>query len=255
MEVLNIKPVSRRRKILQERGSTILRAAEEILLKEGYYGLTMEAVASKSKVSKGTVYLHYGCKEDVVLALAQRATRHRNDMLQRGAQFEGRPRERVLAMGEAMGLFQRLHTDQSSIIHMAMGPVREKASLDRVAALVRLEEEATGVLRQVVQDATDSGDLDAPRDGMVEELLLGAWALVDGAYTLIESGAVGASLKITDPFHKVWRSFNVLADGYGWRPLFSEWDYEESMSRIRKAIFPDEAQRLYGEGNWYGDGC
>jgi len=252
--VRGFRPVSRRRKILQERDSAILGAAEEILLEDGYYGLTMDAVASKSNVSKGTVYLHFGCKEDVVLALAQRAMVQRNDLIRRGAGFEGRARERVLALGEAMGLFQRLHTDQSSIIHMAMGPVREKASVERVAALVRLEEEATGILREVVEDAVASGDLAAPRAGMIEELLLGAWALVDGAYTLIESGAVGASLKIKDPFHKVWRSFNVLADGYGWRPLFSEWNYEESMSRIRKSIFPDEAQRLYGEGNWYGDG-
>jgi AcrR family transcriptional regulator len=249
-----MRPVSRRRKILQERDIAILGAAEEILLSDGYYGLTMEAVASKSKVSKGTVYLHFGCKEDVVLALANRAVRQRNDLIRRGAGFEGRARERVLAIGEAMGLFERLHTDQSSIIHMAMGTVREKASAERVAALVRLEEEATGVLREVVEDAVASGDLTAPRDGMVEELLLSAWALVDGAYTLIESGAVGAALKIKDPFHKIWRGFNVLADGYGWRPLFSEWDYEESMVRARKEIFPEEAQRLYGEGNWYGDG-
>ncbi len=252
--MFKMKPVSQRRKRIQERDTAILGAAQEILLEDGYYGLTMDAVASKSKVSKGTVYLSFGCKEDVMLALAQRATRHRIEMIRRGAGFDGRARERMLAVGESMGLFQRLHSDQSSIIHMAGGPVREKASIERVAALVRLEEEATGVVRKIIEDAVNAGDLDAPRDGLVEELMLAAWALVDGSYTLIESGAVGTALRIKDPFHKVWRGFNVLADGYGWRPLFSEWDYEESMCRIRKALFPDEAQRLYGEGNWYGDG-
>jgi len=248
-------PVSRRRRILQERDSAILGAAEEILFEAGYYGLTMDAVASRSNVSKGTVYLRFGCKEDVVLALAQRAVRQRNEMVRRGAGFDGRARERVLAIGEAVGLFQRLHTDQSSLIHLAMGPVREKASVERVAALVRLETEAMDVLRGVVEDAVASGDLAETRAGMIEELMLSAWALVDGSYTLIESGAVSTSLKISDPFHKVWRGFAALADGYGWRPLFSEWDYEESMCRIRKAIFPEEAQELYGQGNWYGDGA
>lgn len=247
-------PVSRRRKILQERDFAILEAAEGILLEDGYYGLTMDAVASKSNVSKGSVYLRFGCKEDVVLALAQRAVRQRNEMIRRGASFEGRARERVLAIGEAVGLFQRLQGDQSSLIHLAMGPVREKASVERVAALVRTESEAVGILRGVVEDAVSSGDLVVTRAGMIEELMLSAWSLVDGSYTLIESGAISSSLKVDDPFHKTWRGFGALADGYGWRPLFSEWDYEESMSRIRKAIFPEEAQQLYGEGNWYGDG-
>lgn len=250
----SIRPVSRRRKVLQERNAAILSAAEEILLKDGYYGLTMDAVASKSKISKGTVYLHFGCKEDVVLALAERGVRERTDMIRRGAGYEGRARERVLAIGEAVGLFHRLNPDQSSIIHMAMSPLREKASVERVATLVRIETEAMDILREVLEEAVASGDLAITRDGMIEEILLGAWALVDGAHTLIESGAVAASLRIKDPFHKVWCGFNVFADGYGWRPLFSEWDYEESMSRARKEIFPAEAQQLYGEGAWYGDG-
>ena len=248
------RPVSRRRKILQERDKAILGAAEEILLEDGYYGLTMDAVASKSNVSKGTVYLSFGCKEDVVLALAERAMRQRTDMMRRGAEFEGRARERVLVIGEGVGLFHRLNPDQSSIIHMATSPLREKASVERVAALVGIETEAAGILRPVVEDAVASGDLSITRDGMIEEIMLSAWALVDGAHTLIESGTVAATLKIGDPFHKVWRGFNVLADGYGWRPLFCEWDYDGAMARARQQIFPDEAQRLYGEGNWYGDG-
>lgn len=247
-------PMSPRRRVIQERDASILFAAEEILRESGYYGLTMDAVASKSKVPKGTVYLRFGCKEDVVLALAERAVGQRTQMIRRGASFKGRARERGLAVGEATGIFHRLYPDQSNILHMAIGPLREKAAPERVAALVRVETAATDILREIVKDAVEAGDLVVDRHEMVEEILLGTWALVDGSHTLIQSGAALGTLGVRSPFHKVWRFFNVLADGYNWRPLFSEWDYEETMCRIRKTVFPEEAQRVYGPGAWYGDG-
>jgi len=67
----------------------------------------------------------------------------------------------------------------------------------------------------------------------VEEITLGAWGLVDGAFTLIESGIPFHCLERQDPFHKAWHFFNIAADGYGWRPLLNEWDYEETLARVR----------------------
>ena len=33
-------------------------------------------------------------------------------------------------------------------------------------------------------------------------------------------------------------------DGFGWRPLSTEWDYPATLERVRKEVFPDEFRRL-----------
>lgn len=60
------------------RAGKVLAAAEGLLLKHGYAGVTMSAVAQKAHVGKGTPYLYWRTKEDLFLALA---TGHLADLL------------------------------------------------------------------------------------------------------------------------------------------------------------------------------
>jgi len=243
----------KQREILQ-RDTRILEAAREMLLERGYFGLTMDRLAAASNFPKGTLYQRFGCKEDIILALALRSLEQRSAMMARAAVFRGMTRERVLALGEAVALFARLYPDESRILHTATGPIREKASIERVTALRDKEHEAVGMLHALLEEAVAKGELLLGRDGATtEEMAFGIWALADGSFTLIESGVPTHSLGIEDPFTRMSRAFNVLADGYGWHPLFHERDWDEMLAEVRRTIFPEEAQAVYGAGNWYGD--
>jgi len=246
--------VSPKQRELIERDALILEVAREMLLERGYFGLTMDRLAHSSNCPKGTMYQRFGCKEDVILALALQSLESRSAMVERAATFDGKTRERVLALGEAVALFERLHPDESRILHTATGPIREKASIERVAALREEEHAAVGMLCTLLQEAVDKKELLLDREGAtVEEMTYATWALVEGSLTLIESGVPKNTLGIEDPFTRMFRAFNVLADGYGWHPLFHEWDWEETLARVRKTVFPEEAQAVYGAGIWYGD--
>jgi AcrR family transcriptional regulator len=238
---------------IQSRDNAILDAAREIFFERGYYGLTMDGIANRLDCPKGTIYHRFSCKEDIIICLATRSLQVRNSMMYRAAAFEGRSRERILAVGEAIGLFTRLYQSDSRLLHTAMGPLREKASPERVLALSREENAAIQTVHGILVSGAKDGDLPLEGEVSVEEIALGAWGLVDGAFTLIESGIPFHCLELRDPFHKVWHFFNIAADGYGWKPLLNEWDYEETLVRLRKQVFPDEAQQVYGEGQWYGD--
>lgn len=248
-----VRRLSPRQREIRERERLILDVAREMLIERGYYGLTMDRIAEQAECPKGTMYQRFGCKEDIVMALACQCLENRLAMMRRGVAFEGRARERLMAMGEAVGLYTRLHPGDSRILHIATGPIREKASPERLAAMIQVENDSVALLEGVLRDAIAEGDLDLHGEATVEEIVLGLWSLVDGSYVLIESGIPETILGIHDPFHRMWRAVNRFADGYGWRPLFSEWDYEETMARIRQAVFPDEGQELYGKGVWYGD--
>ncbi len=53
----------------QEREALILQAAEEVLAEKGYHETSMDEIAARVGIAKGTVYLHFPSKEDLVVAL------------------------------------------------------------------------------------------------------------------------------------------------------------------------------------------
>jgi TetR/AcrR family transcriptional regulator, fatty acid metabolism regulator protein len=62
-------PRSLKEKQRQEREALILQAAEEVLMEKGYHETSIDEIASRVGIAKGTVYLHFARKEDLVVAL------------------------------------------------------------------------------------------------------------------------------------------------------------------------------------------
>ncbi len=56
----------------QEREELILQAAEEMLAEKGYHETSMDEIAVRVGIAKGTVYLHFPSKEDLVMAIFER---------------------------------------------------------------------------------------------------------------------------------------------------------------------------------------
>jgi TetR/AcrR family fatty acid metabolism transcriptional regulator len=59
----------------EERERLILDAAEELLAEKGYHEMSIDEIAARVGVSKGTVYLHFSSKEELVLAQLERGMR------------------------------------------------------------------------------------------------------------------------------------------------------------------------------------
>jgi TetR/AcrR family transcriptional regulator, fatty acid metabolism regulator protein len=58
-----------------EREALILQAAEEVLEEKGYYATSMDEIAARVGIAKGTIYGHFPGKEDLVVALLERNMR------------------------------------------------------------------------------------------------------------------------------------------------------------------------------------
>src|SRR2546421_1121446 len=65
-------PRTLKEKQRQEREDLILQAAEEVLMEKGYHETSIDEIASRVGIAKGTVYLHFARKEDLVIALFER---------------------------------------------------------------------------------------------------------------------------------------------------------------------------------------
>jgi len=93
----------------------------------------------------------------------------------------------------------------------------------------------------IVEDAIAQGDLVLAPDVTPQTLSLAIWALQDGYLVATRGSAPLDRVGITDPLKdEIVRSGHYLADGYGWRPLYGEWDYEETSRRIRAALLTEQ---------------
>lgn len=243
--------LSPKQREIREREELILEVAREMFLEEGYYNLTMGKIAKRIQCAKGTVYLHFPCKEDVIVALAERAHQRRYAMFQRAMAFEGRSRERMLAFALAGEYFVRLYPGDMQIIKTITRSFRKKVSAERVMRFETLEQQVIDYLVRMVAQGVTEGDLVLEPGMSTGRVVWGLWALADGAYGIILSGVSLDAVGVSDPWALLTLFINRLSDSFGWRPLSGEWDYEASLERIRREVFPEEAREL---GELVGDG-
>ncbi|GAC1461863.1 MAG: hypothetical protein PVSMB4_20330 [Ktedonobacterales bacterium] len=84
----------------QEREALILRAAEELFLERGYHDTSIEDIAARVGIAKGTVYLHFASKEDLMLALFERGIRSFASALDAILTSHGTPQSKLTAIIE-----------------------------------------------------------------------------------------------------------------------------------------------------------
>ncbi len=242
---------SEKQRSLLQREQSILSAAESILVSDGFFDMSMVRIARKSNCTRAVVYLHFASREDIVVALAGRAWEKRLELLQRAASYPGPARIRMAAVAEGFAIFYRCYPEQFAILHKTTEAICEKASPHRLERLRRAEQATGNLLRALVEEAVRLGDLPS-HDFDVEELVFALSALATGGFFLHELGFTRVTLQAPDAMDKFWRALNTLADAYQWRPLSADVDWEETLADIRRTLFPEEVQKIYGPEAWYG---
>ncbi len=230
---------------IERREAEIRDCARRRLVQEGYHGLNMDQIAATIGVSKGTVYNHFQNKEEILIALTIDTMRVRLDLFERATLFQGKSRERLMAIGVAAELFVRLypeHFQVESIIRAAS--IWEKTSEKRRQAMRDCESQCVSIVGGVVRDAVAQGDLTLPEDMTPEDVVFGLWALNLGAFTIIASSQSLPDYGIKNPASALWLAIEHLLDGHQWKPLSHEHDYQTIRQRIEDEVFHDEFQRL-----------
>jgi AcrR family transcriptional regulator len=88
---------ARREREKEERRQSILQAAREVFFENGFHRATVDDVAERAEVSKGTVYLYFESKETILAFLLLEGLRELIDEL-----------ERAYAAGEPLSADERL---------------------------------------------------------------------------------------------------------------------------------------------------
>jgi AcrR family transcriptional regulator len=76
----------------------ILDATDRLLARYGYRKMTVEDIAVEAGIGKGTIYLHFSSKEEVVLSHIDRIVERLNEQLQQIASSDSTPDEKLRRM-------------------------------------------------------------------------------------------------------------------------------------------------------------
>jgi AcrR family transcriptional regulator len=156
----------------QEVESSLLRAADAVLRREGLGGVTVRAVAAEAGVAPMGVYSRFGSKDGLVDALLIRAIEDFRAAV--GVGLEPDPAERLKAAGmryRAWALANRQHYEAIFLTRVGLGS----------AAVAEASMEAFGELLSRIEYAMAHGVL---RQGDVVEIAQQIWSMSHGAIAL-----------------------------------------------------------------------
>jgi AcrR family transcriptional regulator len=235
--------LTRKQREIQQREERILEIARTMVLEGGYIGLNMDRIAQELEYSKGTIYQHFSNKEDILVALAVSTMERRIGLFNRAVEFKGHPREKLCAIGFASRLFFERYPEFFQVEQLIRSTsLWEKTSQARQMAMQTCETACVSTVGRVIYEAIDVGDLLLPAEITPEELVFGLWSMHFGAFTILATSnhASLGQLGIVQPHDAIHHNIQMMLDGYQWRPLSTEHDYQQTLARIQAEVFPDE---------------
>jgi len=170
------------------------------------------------------------------------------ELFERAAGFAGRPRERLVALGEAEELYFLLYPHH----YRALQTIRVASQLgkvigDRQDPTTRCESRLLAILMHVITDAVQEGDLKLQGGQEPGELAFTIWALSFGTRALMDTAVATRQLGVVDGFRVSRQMTELPLEAIGWRPLLGAWDYARSRQRIRQELFAEEWSRLQSQ--------
>ena len=237
--------LSPKKQEIRDRELRILELARRMVLSGGYHGLGLDALAAELGVSRGTIYNHFKCKEEIILALLVETMDRRRSLFQRAAAYQQLPRVRLAAIGVAAELFVRLYPDHFRVEQIVKSDsIWDKTTEERRSLVKTCQMQCVGIVAGIVRDGMAQGHVTLP-DGMTPEaLVFGLWSMTEGAYSLIATSDAVKELGILEPFRAIRLNIHGMLDGFQWTPLSKDLDFHRAMEQALNEVFPQEYSRL-----------
>jgi AcrR family transcriptional regulator len=189
--------------VSDERRAQILNAAEGVFTRKGFEDARMEDIAEKTGLGKGTLYLYFKSKDDIIFAILDRVFQHEFSQLQDVNDQAGTATEAISRLTEILtrdivGML-RLVPIIYNFLALAF---RNKAVRRSLKEYVR---RYLDILIPIVQRGIDSGEF-RPVDA--REVAIAAGAIIEGTLLLwaYDSSAV-------EPARHIHSGMQLLLDG------------------------------------------
>ncbi|MCW9051390.1 MAG: TetR/AcrR family transcriptional regulator [Motiliproteus sp.] len=237
---------------LQAREVEIIEAALSLLEEIDVSQLTMDKLVDRVPYSKGTVYGHFSCKEDLLSAISNYAMRTMIQLFSRAAEHDESSRGRYLGMAFAYLIYSLLKPTLFRTALCGKSPaVLGKTTPERLQEHEELESKMMSLWLEGIDFGITEGSLDLPPHMSKQQVSFVGWASGYGSITLLSddlnscAGRHGLYLE-----REYFNTTNVFLDGLNWKPLSSEYDYRGLLKRMLEERFAQELEVLKQRGRF-----
>jgi len=229
-----------------EREQKILNCAKDIISREGELGLSIDKLVKNLPYSKGTIYNHFTGKEDIILALCTEHLKTLSTVFSKALAFKGNSREKALAIHVGSLLHNRANPKDFMIgVTVKTAQCLHKASLNRRQYHQQLESTLLTPILTHFSNAVNAGECHLPAGMSIEQLAFSCWSVDFGSQVLLIDQLETCSLRSQlDINVELFNSINLLHDGMRWQPLSADFDWRNSIERIKNEVFSDEVAQI-----------
>ena len=211
----------RREREKEERRQSLLHAAREVFFEHGFHRATVDSVAERAEVSKGTVYLYFESKETILAHLLLEGLRELIEDLEQAhaASERATADERLRQLSWAyLQFFRREPTYFRFLMAMDRGQFREAVTPEVYQEVLEASMHGLNLAIQAVEQGIDDGVLSCCDAQQAAATL---WATLNGVLELMnhplrrEMMGVGVEVLYRTAIETVIRGLQAQATGPG----------------------------------------
>ena len=142
----------------KEREQLILQAAEEVLSEKGYHETSMDEIAARVGIAKGTVYLHFPGKEELIFALFERELETFLRLVAEVVARDGSARTRLEAIFQ--GLYQGMGKRLQLLLSLYTNLEVRQELLEKKQQIHGCLEQISGQITTLLEEGKANGEFD-----------------------------------------------------------------------------------------------
>lgn len=238
---------NRKRHAINQRELELIDIARGIIETEGLNALTMDRVTALCDYSKGTVYNHFSCKEDLLVAVSNEGLKDLKNLFAKLDGFKGNAREQMIGLQLAYLYFSKLYPSQFLCVLSVKNPaILNRTSEGRKRQQIELEIALESRALSIIQQALNDQELKLAAHQQAKQISFANWSQTFGALVLVNAAESLVGLQGIDISKEFFMNAFILNDGFNWQPLSHQHDYFSSIERLKSMVFFEE-EILIGE--------
>ena len=201
----------KRKKEKENRKNTILRAARRLFFDRGFKSVTVDNIAAKSEVSKGSIYLCFESKEEIY---AQILISDNIALYERIKNFSATEASAAQLLLEFARIYVDYFLNDNELFRILMTFMMQTGQMNLTEKqnneLIMSTNENIKIISEIIQKGIDSGEFSPI--GNIRQMQNAIWGMLNGVISLYLF--TGNPIKRTERIHSTVRnSLNIFIEG------------------------------------------
>lgn len=156
---MKIKEMNKRKIGQRDHLTQVLRSAEKLFAKRGFYPTTIDDIAKEAKLAKGTIYLYFDSKEDLFFSVIEKKLGALLSKIEKGMKEPGSAWQRINTTIGVHLKFLEENRDFFKIMQSFSEQLKEKLEKELKRRVVEKQSQYIKILSRLIQEAIDKREI------------------------------------------------------------------------------------------------